>query len=195
MNQTYGEVIISERNEDKTICFIREWFACLVQLIERVSWVVPRFHGSRLGLQTGSLRSCIKGKLGHFGTRIVLDYWTLLSGYNSLITYFWYLTSSVNPSVYIRFSPESKLFYSDLVHSNQYSSLYFISYYLSLNICTNLGVRVTLAGTAPVSKLSVHSLFFVFGLQIAGAHTNSIVELSLYKDKWAIWEEKSIWGE
>ena len=49
-----------------------------------------------------------------------------------------------------------------------------------LNICTNLGVGVTLAGTAPVLKLSVHSLVSVFGLQIVGAHINSIVELSLY---------------
>ena len=37
-----------------------------------------------------------------------------------------------------------------------------------------------LAGTTPVSKLPVHSLVSVFGLQIVGAHTNSIVELSLY---------------
>ena len=37
-----------------------------------------------------------------------------------------------------------------------------------------------LAGTTPVSKLLVHSLVSVFGLQIVGAHTNSIVELSLY---------------
>ena len=79
-----------------------------------------------------------------------------------------------------------------MVHSNQYSSLYFISYYLSFDICTNLGVEVTLAGTAPVSKLSVHSLFSVFGLQIAGAHTNSIVELSLYSSMFVPLMTKSI---
>ena len=97
-----------------------------------------------------------------------------------LLDYLLLIFDLISKSICIRFRSESELFYSDLVNFSQYRSLYFISYYLSLDICTNLGVGVTLAGTALVSKLSVYSLFSVFGLQIAGAHTNSIVELSLY---------------
>ena len=48
----------------------------------------------------GSLRSCIKGKLGHFGRHTVLDYWTLLYVYNCPITYLPYWISLVNPSIY-----------------------------------------------------------------------------------------------
>ena len=49
---------------------------------------------------TGSPRSSIKGKLGHSGRDTTLDYWKQSSCHNSTITYFWYLTSSVNPSIY-----------------------------------------------------------------------------------------------
>ena len=58
--------------------------------------------------------------------------------------------------------------------------LCFIYFLHLIEIWTNLGVRMTLADIAPVSRLSPSPFFSLFGLQIAGAQINLIVEFSLY---------------
>ena len=85
---------------------------------------------------TGSLRSCIKGKLGHSGRHTVLDYWTLLSGYNSPITYLPYLTSLVIPSVYDSGRNQSYLNQIRYILINIAFSVLFLVIFHSISVLT-----------------------------------------------------------